>query len=305
LRALTTTVAVACTAAGLIGLAAFGVEPAATKKPRAAPNPQPAFYLTAAGAGDLRRQAYDAGARFARSQGPGRSLLALDFGAARLKDGTYGTALRSGTFFGNAQIRRALQAAARGYRDEYRQGSVTIVYANSNAYLGRPGPGYEAFTEETAREAGERQAGAVSELELYAHQTATVGGDIEPGYDVTADPDLSIAMVAGALAGADGSSYFDFGTAPCTDGKCVNGWTVQDVCEVASGGGRQAVPEIYFERLVDQPAQWAAVQEACRIEAFAGVSSSPLGELTPAESWRALKAETPVGVDPIVVVFPG
>lgn len=270
----------------------------------ASPKPQPAFYMTAAIAADLKRQAYDAGSRFAKDQGPDEALLVLDFGAARLKGKTYGAALRGGTFFSNEQIGAALQAAARGHRDGYRQGSVTIVYVNSNAFLGRPGTGYEPFDEQIAREAGEQQAETIGEVRLFSHQSAAVGGDIEPGYDAVSKPEVSIALVAGAAAASDGGPYYNFGTAPCTDGKCTNGWTVEDICEVSSGGGRQPVPEVYLEGTIDQAAQWAEVAKRCEIDSFAGVSASPAGDLSPEESHRALQERTEADVEPIIVVFP-
>ena len=270
----------------------------------AGPNPQPAFYLTAATARDLNRQAYDAGAVFARGQGPGQSVLVLDFGAARLRRGEYGSALRSGTFFDNEQIRAALQEASRGYADYYERGSVTIVYANSNALLSRPGPGYTPFDPRIAREAGEQQAKTVAGLRLPAHQSASTGGDIEPGYDLVGSPEVSIALVAGANSGTR-ERYFNVGTAPCAGQKCVNGWTPEDICEVASGHGRAVLPEIYFEDITDQPAQWAAIQRACKIDLFAGVSSSPAGSFSPQGSWETLREETPARVRPVIVVWPG
>ncbi len=133
-----------------------------------------------------------------------------------------------------------------------------------------------------------------------------MGGDIEAGYDSVASVDVPKALVAGAVEGTDGGSYYDFGTAPCEgDGRCVNGWSIEDICEVASGGGRQALPEIYFDHLIDQPAQWAEVQKKCEIKAFAGVSASPLGTLSPVGGYDALRKETSVDVDPVIVVFPG
>jgi hypothetical protein len=290
-------VAVVVAAAGLLGCGG-------DHDANPGPNPQPAFYLTAANATDLKRQAYDAGARFARSQGPGKSVLVLDFGAARLKHGTHGATLRGGTFFSNEEIGGALQQAARAYEDHHRRGSVTIVYANSNAFLGRPGRGYTAFDEDTAREAGEQQARAVTDLDLSSRQSATVGGDIEPGYDVVAKPEVSIAMAAGANS-VSSEPYYDVGTAPCTGGKCTNGWTPRDICEVASGDGRTVLPEIYLDRLIDQPSQWAEIQKTCKIDPFAGVSSSPIGGLSPQQSWQALRGKTSAGVRPVIVVFPG
>jgi hypothetical protein len=270
------------------------------------PHPQPAFYLTGANHTDLKRQAYAAGARFARSQGPGRSVLVLDFGAARLRhDGTYGAVLRSGTFFSNEEIHDALQAAARGLEDHRRRGTVTIVYANTNAFLGRPGKGYRAFDVHTARRAGKKQAKAVAGLRLSRRQSASVGGDIEPGFDRVARPEVSIAMVAGA-ASASKEPYFNVGTAPCEGDRCTNGWTPRDICEVASGRGRVALPEIYFDRpAINQPRQWAQIKKRCKIDRFAGVSSSRVGSFSPRRSWNELRRQTRARVDSVIVVWPG
>jgi hypothetical protein len=280
-------------------------QPAVDQKERQSLRPQPGFYLTAANATDLKRQTYAAGARFARSQGPGRSVLVLDFGAARLRDdGTYGVALRMGTFFSNEEIRDALQAAAQGLDDHHRQGTVTIVYANSNAYLGHPGRGYKTFDVETARKAGKEQAKVVAGLRLSSGQSATVGGDIEPGYDVYAKPEVSLALVAGADS-ASKEPYFDVGTAPCEGSKCTNGWTPRDICEVASGRGRVVLPEIYFDRTINQPSQWKQIQRRCRINPFAGVSASPIGSFSPQGSWDELRRKSQARVDRVIVVWPG
>ena len=264
----------------------------------------PGFYLTASSASDLENQAEAAGARFASEQTSGHGILALDFGAARLKGSDYGTALRGGTFFSNDDIGKAIEAAAKGYAEHHRGGSVTIVYANSNAYLGEPGTGYTKFDEGTAQKAGEEQAAAVRGLTLESNTSATVGGDIEPGYDRVASPSVPIAMVAGA-SGSSPGTYYDFGTAPCDpEGRCVNGWRTEDICKVAGGSNRSALPEIYFDTLIDQPRQWFDVTRTCGIKSYAGVSSSPLGRLSPTESLKALRKGTKVKVDPVIVVFP-
>jgi hypothetical protein len=282
-------------------LAACGGE----EKPASGPNPQPGFYLTARNAADLERQATAAGARFARSQGRGEAVMVLDFGAARRRDdGVYGAALRSGTFFTNREIAGALQAAARGYDRHHQRGSVTIVYANSNAFLSRPGRGYTPFDEQIAREAGQAQAKTLEGLELSSNQRAAVGGDIEPGYDLVGKPEISIALVRGANS-ASGRPYYDVGTAPCEGDKCVNGWAPSDVCEVAGGEGRVVLPEIYFDEAIDQPAQWAAMQKTCEIDTFAGVSASPVGSFSPKASWDELRGKTPARVEPVIVVWPG
>jgi hypothetical protein len=267
------------------------------------PNPQPAFYLTAQSPAGLERRARAAGARFARSQGKGRAILVLDFGAARLRHGTHGVSLRGGTFFSNEEVAGAIRAAARGYHQAHRRGSVEIVYANSNAFLSRPGKRYTPFDQQIARQAGVAQARTVADMELPGVESVTVGGDIEPGYDVAGRPEVSIAMVAGANSVAD-RPYYDFGTAPCDAGRCGNGWTPRDICRVASGEGRAVLPEVYTESPEDQAGQWSEIQRRCGIEAFAGVSSSPAYGFEPHESWHRLRDETPAKVNPVIVVWP-
>lgn len=270
----------------------------------ARPNPQPAFYLTAPDPRRLAQRAHAAGARFARGQGPGRSLLVLDFGAARVRRGVHGAALRGGTFFTNEQIAAALEAAARGYAAEHRHGSAVIVYAASNAFLGRPGPGYRPFDERIARAAGAEQARVVAGLDLPDGVSVAVGGDIEPGYDPVAGAEVSRALVAGANAVSE-APYYNVGTAPCAGRRCAGGWTVEDLCAVAARPGIEVLPEVYFAERIDQPSQWADVARACRIESFAGVSASPAGDLSPHQSWTELRRRTGARVEPVIVVFPG
>jgi hypothetical protein len=296
---LATAILLACALAGCGG----GAESSGGKAN--GPNPQPAFYLTAKNADGLERRAAEAGTRFARSQGRGRAILVLDFGAARVRRGTHGVALRGGTFFSNAQVAEAIRAAGRGYARHHREGrSVDIVYVNSNAFLSRPGKGYEPFDVRLAREAGVQQARTIASLDLPKVSSVTVGGDIEPGYDVFGPPEVSIAMVAGANS-ASRAPYYDVGTAPCEGGKCVNGWTPDDVCQVAAGPGRRVLPEVYADDPEDQPAQWAAVQKRCGIKSFAGVSASPQeGSFAPDESWQRLREEATARVAPVIVVWP-
>jgi hypothetical protein len=271
-------------------------------EPKGPPDAQPAFYMTASNAADLRRQAAADAARFARGQGDGPALLLLDFGAARHRGKQWGTSLRDGPFFSNQDIASALEAAARAYDNAYRQGDVTIVYSTTNAHLGDPGPGYRPLNVRTAREAGHQQAVTIDHLHLYSHESAASGGDIEPGYPNTVSPKVTIALVQGAAAGGD--PYYDVGTAPCTGDTCVNGWTVRDVCAVTTGGGRLAIPEIYFETPIDQSVQWAAVQKKCGIPVFAGASASLQGHFEPNQSWTLLGQRANVGVGPALVVFP-
>jgi hypothetical protein len=267
-----------------------------------APKPMPAYYMTALTAKNLKRMATDAAAQVARKQDSGHALLALDFGAARLRDGKYGTALSHGTFFSNKQIAAALRAAARSYRDSYRRGAVTIVYVNSNGHIGENKSGYKHFDKAIARKAGEAQGRVIADLKLYPHESAAVGGDIEPGYDN--HPELSVAMVGGAVAGASNKPYYDFGTAPCTAKECVNGWLVKHICAVTTGGGRAALPEIYSVSPTDPSAVWKRVENTCGIKSFAGVSANLLGDLSPIQSWLRLRRQTNNKMGHTIVVWP-
>jgi hypothetical protein len=289
-------------AAGRSARQKIDVEPAPAVGSRGAPRSQPAFYITAGNATDLQHQAADDAARFARTEGPGHSLLVLDFGAARRMGKSYGASLRGGTFFTNQQIRSALAAAALEYHKRYRRGSATIVYASSNAHLAHPGSGLTPFTAATARAAGRQQQLTVRHVHLYSHESAAPGGDIEPGYDLISPPQVAISLVAGASA-ANGP-YFDVGTAPCNGNNCTHGWVVRDICQVTTGSGRQAVPEIYYGHPIDQSGQWSEVASRCGIKSFPGVSSSPLGDYTPAQSWQLLRSASGRSVGNALLVFP-
>ena len=282
----------------------IAVEPLPAASGAGAPEPLPAFYLTAPDASELRRQAYLDASKFARHQTRGSGLLVLDFGAARDHDGVYGVRLRGGTFFSDAEVHGALQAALRGYHDHYTAGRATIVYAFSNALLGAGGNGDRPLTTQTAYEAGRGQALALRGLHPYPHSSVAVGGDIEPGYDLIGPPEVSVRLVAGAVSAAGSAPFYDVGTAPCDGKRCVNGWTIDDICAVASGSGRRAVPEIYYGPPLDQAEDWRAAAVACNIDAFAGVSGSVLATYTAPQSWRRLRASTNARVNRVLVEFP-
>lgn len=267
-----------------------------------APAPVPAFYMTAPTAKSLVRQSKHAASLVARKQDSGHTLLVLDYGAARLRHGDYGTSLRGGPFFSNDQIETALQAAVDSYEDDYKRGSVTIVYANTNGHISESKKGYTALDEDTARKAGEAQADVVNGLKLHDHERSAVGGDIEPGYDDK--PELSIAMVEGAIAGAKGKPYYNFGTAPCQGKKCKNGWLVKHLCKVNSGTARRPLPEIYDISPVDQAKVWTRVQGACGIKAFAGSSANQLAQLSPRQSWVRLDQRIQGHLGDSLVVWP-
>jgi hypothetical protein len=180
---------------------------------------------------------------------------------------------------------------------------VTIVYATSNSHIGDPKHGYTPLNTKTAYAAGRQQNITVSHLHLYDNESAAVGGDIEPGYPNKARPKVSVALVRGASAGK-GNPYYNVGTAPCNGNTCKNHWTMQDVCAITHGGGRLAVPEIYYATPADQSKQWAAVRRRCGITAFAGAAASRLGHYTPTQSWELLRKRGKVGVGPVIVVWP-
>jgi hypothetical protein len=271
-------------------------------RPHGPPPAVPAFYITAAAPKDLRHQAYDDAAKLARAQRGGRAVLLLDFGAARHHGRRWGTRLRGGTFFANHEIRTALAAAARGYHANHRSGEVAIAYVNTNALLGRPGHGDAPMNARASRQAGRRQARTIRRLHLFPRESAALGGDIEPGYALFAPPRGSVELVAGATSA--GRRYYDVGTAPCSGRRCINGWTLNDICGVAAARGVRALPEVYYVKPTDQAAQWAAVQSFCGIGSFAGASGSQLAAFSPAESWRLLNAKTRGSLGRTVVVFP-
>jgi hypothetical protein len=285
----------------LIATGALGGANAASPKP---PPAAPAYYLTASSVADLSRQAEAIGKKFASDQKGGHAVLVLDFGAARLKGSDHGTALRGGTFFTNGQIESALDAAGKGYSDAHRSGSVTIVYANSNADLGNPvsGEGYTAFTEKLASEAGREQAVTAKNATKYANVDYAVGGDIEPGLTGTAEPDVTIAMVEAAVKEGGGMPYYDVGTAPCGTAECFGKWTVGDLCKVVSGAGRHPLPEVYFAY---QATDWGHVRKGCDLKEFAGASASGIGDLSPAETWKTLRKKSGADVGQVLVRFPG
>jgi hypothetical protein len=296
------TLATLCAAAALASVAVWiGGAGAASQKP---PQAVPAYYLTAHSVDDLAKQAEAIGRKFAGEQPPGHAVLVLDFGAARNKDGEYGTALRGGTFFTNGQIESALDAAGKGYSDAHRRGSVTIVYANSNADLGNPegGEGYKAFDEDMGRKAGREQATTAGNAKSYPNVSYAVGGDIEPGLQGTAEPDVPIAMVEGAIDEGGGMPYYDVGTAPCGKTQCFGKWTVKDLCSVVSGQGRHPLPEVYFAY---QATDWGHVAKGCGLDSFAGASASGIGDLSPSQTWKTLRKKSGAGVGEVLVRFPG
>ena len=211
--------------------------------------------------------------------------------------------LRSGTFFTNAEIAKAVEAAGHGYDQHHQRGSVTIVAANSNAFLGRPGKGFRPFDEKLAREAGWRRrrwSPASTSAGPAGRGRRRHRARLRPGRQ----PEVSIALVSGANSGSE-QPYYDVGTAPCSGNKCVNGWTPERRLQGRRRRGPRRPPGDLL-RPDDRPARAVGGDaKACEIKSFAGVSASPVGSFSPQGSWAELKEKTTGPVDPVIVVWPG
>ena len=160
-----------------------------------APKPVPAWYMTAASATDLVRQAKSSACTFAKRQPNGRRLMLFDFGGAiKYINGGFGANLRGIHPFRNGAILQALTGAARAYKRCHRRGSATIAYGNSNSM-----PGHISYLD--AYDAGLHQAMTVRSLRRfqqkhhYGNQDAAAAGDIEPGFGL---PGVTKALVDGA-----------------------------------------------------------------------------------------------------------
>jgi hypothetical protein len=226
---------------------------------RSAPHPVPAWYMTAKGAKDLRRQARGNACAFARRQSNQTRLLLMDFGKSELRNHNWGAQLRTGPHFANQTILAALKAAAHSYRNHkrcYSRGSVRITYGNTNNSPGWMKP-------RTLREAGRRQAKMSKRLQRYqrrqgyGHEGVAVAGDIEPQW---ARPKDTKSLVSGATRDGKGGLFFNYGAAsqcPPETKSCANHWDYRDLAKVSFGGIKKPLPEIYRAVHVKQ---WSKVR---------------------------------------------
>ncbi|TMK75013.1 MAG: hypothetical protein E6G49_02415 [Actinobacteria bacterium] len=258
---------------------------------RRAPEPVPAWYMTAASGPDLLRQAKAGACAFAKRQPRASRLMLFDFGAARkYPSGGFGAQLRGIHPFRNGAVLDALKGAARAYKRCHRRGSATIVYGNSNSLPG-------SMSTLDAYEAGLHQGLTVRALRRfqrqhhYRRQRAAAAGDIEPGFEL---PGVSKALVSGA----NQIAYYNFGNAGGCPGQplasgCYNGWDLGDLGEVSMGGHSLPLPEIYHQY---EAVQWARIQDRWDGRFFfAGVTGAPNEPLSPTEGWKQLK-QTAEGV---------
>jgi hypothetical protein len=249
------------------------------------PKPVPAWYMTAANAADLTRQAKNSACAFADDQPDASRLMLFDFGGAiKYVNGGFGANLRGVHPFRNGAILQAMTGASRAYKRCHRRGSATIAYGNSNSI-----PGHISYLD--AYDAGLHQALTVKSLRRfqqkhhYGNQDAAAAGDIEPGFGL---PGVSKALVDGA----NEVTYYDFGNAGGCPGQpgasgCYQGWTVDDLGEVSMGGHSRPLPEIYRPY---EATQWARIQDRWDggRYVFAGVTGAPNEPLSPAQGWSKL-----------------
>jgi Big-like domain-containing protein len=269
-------------------------QPAKRGHHRDAPHPVPAWYMTAKGAQDLRRQARSNACAFARRQSNQTRLLLMDFGKSEIRNHNWGAQLRTGPHFANQTILAALKAAAHSYRNHkrcYSRGSVRITYGNTNNSPGWMKP-------RNLRQAGRRQAKMAKRLQRYqrrqgyGHEGVAVAGDIEPQWSRPKD---SKALVSGATRGAKGGLFFNYGAASgCPpEGKvCANHWDYRDLAKVSFGGIKKPLPEIYRPVHVKQ---WSKVRRRWDHQhrhhkfCFYGATATSGFPISIRQSWKRLR----------------
>jgi hypothetical protein len=262
-----------------------------------APQPVPAWYMTARGRGDLRRQARNDACAFARRQPNRTRVLLMDFGKADKHDGKFGARLRTGPHFSNQEILTALKAAADAYRSNgqcYSRGSVRITYGNTNNMS-------NWMSRSKVRKAGRRQAMMANRLGKYArrkgrhyrHTGVAVAGDIEPQWN---KPRVTKSLVRGATAHGRGGLYFNYGAAsqcPPETSRCANNWSVRNLGQVSFGGVKRPLPEIYRPVHVKQ---WTNVRRRWNNQhryhhyCFYGATATPGFPLSNRKGWTRLNA---------------
>jgi hypothetical protein len=310
----------ALTCALTLAFAGTPSEGAAGKNKRKAPNPVPAWSVTARDPEHLRAQVANYARAFAERQDDRDRLMLLSFGAVRTPDGqTFGTAYRPVAggelvYFPNRTVLNSLERAATAYKRHRRRGSAVIAYGTTNYKLANPSGPFEDMSPDDAQAAGRDMADVAYDLRCYQrgtvgsncpspasghryrHQRAALAGDIEMNWEHAR---ISRRLVKGA-ADRKGvhSRYYDYGTAGgcATGARCNNGWTLGDVAQVSFGfRSAVAMPEIYY-RNPDQAADWRRVQRRynsthagrCPYR-FHGVTGTPNRPLTPRQGWERLR----------------
>jgi Big-like domain-containing protein len=262
-----------------------------------APQPVPAWYMTARTERDLKRQARNDVCAFARRQPNKARVLLMDFGKAVRRGGVFGAQLRTGPHFSNQGILDALQAGSDAYRTNgrcYSRGSVRIAYGNTNNM-----PNW--MTRRNIRKAGRRQSRMAHRLEKYQrrkgrryrHQGVAVAGDIEPQWN---RPKATKALVSGAIFHRRGGLYYNYGAAsqcPPETSACANHWSIRNLGQVSYGGVKRALPEIY--RRVHAK-QWTKVRKRWNKRhryhyCFSGTTATPGFPLSAKEGWAMLRAK--------------
>jgi hypothetical protein len=262
-----------------------------------APQPVPAWYMTARSERDLKRQARNDICAFARRQPNKTRVLLMDFGKAVRRGGVFGAQLRTGAHFSNVDVLDAMKAAADAYRTNgrcYSRGSVRITYGNTNNM-----PNW--MSRRNIRKAGRKQSRMSHRLEKYQrrkgrryrHQGVAVASDIEPQWN---RPKATKALVSGAIFKARGGLYYNYGAAsqcPPETSACANRWSIRNLGQVSYGGVKRALPEIY--RPV-HARQWTRVRKRWNHHhghdhyCFSGTTATPGFALSAKEGWAKLRA---------------
>jgi hypothetical protein len=276
-----------------------------------------AFYIHAANGKDARHAVTSAvcNGYKPRKKILEHRVLMLDFGiATHLHDKVFGAlAGPAKGALNNDKIFTAMRAGAIvGSQGPCNIGRVAIGYGNNNAM------GDHIQDDGTAGGAGKYQARTAERLnqwlnsqvpeQPYMDEEATIGGDIEMGYD---GPNKSKALANGAATEFGAGHYYDYGNAagcPPVNGDgpgCLNNWTLDGVASVSYGQGARPLPEIYCNH-PDNAQQWANVaQHGQSSYHFAGITSEADGYgLTPGKGWNHLNHVTNRFVGTEVIRFP-
>jgi len=262
---------------------------------RSAPQPVPAWYMTARSERDLRRQARNDACAFARRQSNRTRVLLMDFGKPSRHHGALGTQLRTGAEFANQDILDALKAAADAYRTNgkcYSRGSARITYGNTNNM-----PNW--MSRRNIRKAGRHQSRMSDRLHTYQrrhgrhyrHEGVAVASDVEPQWN---KPKATKALVHGAIFHRRGGLFFNYGAAskcPPERSRCANKWSLRNLGQVSYGGIKRALPEVY--RRVHAK-QWTRVRKRWNNQhryryCFSGTTSTPGFPLSSREGWAKLR----------------
>jgi hypothetical protein len=176
-------------------------------------------------------------------------LVVLDFAGQYTQNGTNGTKIWTGTFLSDTDIESATEGFAQGFANcaSPSQGVWLGVGTNSSF--------------DVSQALGQDWAGVANTVNSWVqgaglgYYVMVAGADDIENLSGWASASVAEGWASGFLAGADGNSYFDYGSATCGEvlrpgpgmnGPCDNGWMQSDIYQVAWGNGAAfPLPEIY------------------------------------------------------------